>query len=235
MHTRRDSSQAQPEIEFLGEETVVPTSHAPTDPAVTAAFIAFHRKTGAIAASSQRSGYVSGGGLALAVLAILGFGGGLFLALFSFNSPEGSPGTAAGRPREMIYSAPANPEALPKSPDAPSYAASGEAGFLLPAPFEIRPHGLVPDDISSWPDFDRGAVDSFATSIASAGGPMFAGMSSALPASGSANDLAGGGFSSAFGALTGAPAPVPEPSTWATMLTGAGLLVFATRLKRRLR
>jgi hypothetical protein len=95
---------AQPEIQFAGSLDV-PASQAPRDPAVAAAFMAFHRRTDGGDRAAAGKGPFSRGAVALASLAFLGFGGGLFLAFFSFNSPEGTSSRVAARPPEVIYTA----------------------------------------------------------------------------------------------------------------------------------
>ena len=70
-----------PEIQFTGSP-MLPASEQPSDPAVAAAFIAFHRNTGGpIDLQRQRRG-LGRATVALAALVLLGFGGGLFLAFF---------------------------------------------------------------------------------------------------------------------------------------------------------
>lgn len=82
-----------------------------SDPAITAAFFAFHRDAGLIA-GSRRAGasglraFLSGGGWAFLGLAVVGFAGGLLLAVFPFNTPE-HPITVAAHASEMLYAKPA--------------------------------------------------------------------------------------------------------------------------------
>lgn len=235
METPRTNPKVLPEIRFAGSLDV-PASRASADPAVTAAFIAFHRSAGTDSLAPRRR-YVNRGTIALAALAFLGFGGGLFLALFSFNSPEGSSSrVAAARPPEVIYTAHAASEAPQDGPAAPDYAVAGSADpiegtlFALAAPAQAAP------ETSSWSDFSSEPSHSIAGayasgSYASAGAPAFAGSTEpAAPAEGP-NGLAASDISIGFDALTAAP--VPEPSTWATMISGAGLLVLFGRVKRR--
>ena len=233
METPRHPANAQPQIRFIGDESVVAEGGV-GDPVVTQAFVAFHRSTGRSSASRRgSSGFVSRSGLALAVLAFLGFGGGLSLAFFSFNGAEGSSSAFAARPPEMIYGAP--PVALPvtEAAAAQTYAASGEAGLFATARFELRGDDQPLNADSIWQDGGGATAPAFDLLAASHTGsvPMFAATANQIPGS-NAVDESGAAITGGFSALTTAPAPVPEPSTWVTMLTGAGLLVFVTRLKR---
>lgn len=76
------------------------------DPAIAAAFLAFHRNAGLVAppVRRQRSAMASGVWAFLA-LSVLGFGGGLFLAIFCFNNPEQTIKVTAVAP-ELIYARP---------------------------------------------------------------------------------------------------------------------------------
>lgn len=77
-----------------------------SDSEIRAAFAAFHRRTVvAVIASQRRSSLLSGGGLAFMVLALVGFGGGLFLASFWPNIPEAI-ATVTGVAPELIYARP---------------------------------------------------------------------------------------------------------------------------------
>lgn len=78
-----------------------------SDPAVTAAFLAFHRAhTAPLGSRSSGRGLLSSSAWAFVGLAVVGFAGGLFLASVSFNHSE--PTSIAGaRPAEMIYLPPA--------------------------------------------------------------------------------------------------------------------------------
>lgn len=78
-----------------------------SDPAINAAFMAFHRHTAAKCAGLPRRSLLGAGGWAFAALSVFGFGGGLMLASFSFNAEPEAVRVAAARPPEMIYTAPA--------------------------------------------------------------------------------------------------------------------------------
>ncbi|HSH38283.1 MAG TPA: hypothetical protein VK993_05820, partial [Chthoniobacterales bacterium] len=201
METPRIESKAQPEIEFAGAGIVLPARHAPSDPAVTAAFIAFHRNTGSIGTSAQRRGYVSRGGLVLGLLTILGFGGGLFLAVFSFNSTEQTSSTAAARPPEMLCMAPAATEAVAEPSESPSYAVTDEAGLHALPSFDLPPHDQAPAEISLWRTTKGGHFASFGNNPnTSADAPAFAGVDSPMPGSNATNDLESDSITGAFGA-----------------------------------
>ena len=225
-----ETRQAQPEIQFAGALDV-PRSGGASDPAVHAAFIAFHKNLGKLHPRDVRKGFISRGGLALAALAILGFGGGLSLALFSFNSPDSPGGTVAARPPEMIYTAPA---AAPPTEDAAPdqlYAAAGELPLFANTTFELRAQDQPVPEASIWRAHDHDGLGSFSRSPGALGGPSFAatgeqGLSGSSTLGDSAADITG-----EFGAFTAAP--VPEPSTWATLISGAGLLVLFGKVKRR--
>ncbi len=229
MQTPGTNPKAQPEIQFAGSLDV-PVSQPSRDSAVTAAFMAFHRSTGGTGSLAPRKRYLSRGALAVAALTLLGFGGGLFLAIFSFNSPEGSSSPVAARPPEVIYTARMAADAPQEVPVAPDYGMA-ESGDPIAAPvFALA----APEDrgpaTSIWRDFSSESHGLMGGAYAAAGVPAFAGMSEpAAPAEGPNGP--GADITSGFDALTAAP--VPEPSTWATMISGAGLLLLVNRLKRR--
>lgn len=228
MQTPGTNPKAQPEIQFLGGVNVS-ASRPSRDPAVTAAFLAFHRNTGGAGFLAPGKSCISRGALALAALAILGFGGGLFLAIFSFNTPEGSSSPVAARPPEVIYTARMATDAPQDAVAAPEYAATNPAVPIAAPVFALAARDEGRPDTSIWRDSSSGSSRSFGDSYASAGTQAFAGINEAMaPAegpNGAASDITTG-----FDALTAAP--VPEPSTWATMISGAGLLVLASRFKR---
>ena len=230
METPRPTRSAQPEIHFAGGLDV-PRSGYVSDPAVHAAFLAFHRNLGAATRDNSRKGFISRGGLALTVLTLLGFGGGLSLAVFSFNSPERSSSAVAGRAPEIIYTAPAVAVAPERTEPAPVYDAPGELPLLADTTFELRvPDQAVPET-SVWRDADRAMLGSFADSQARGGAFSFAGVSEQSFPGGSTLGAPAADITTGFDALTAAP--VPEPSTWATLISGAGLLVIFGKLKRR--
>ncbi len=230
METPRGTRQAELEIQFAGGIDA-PRAGGVTDPAVSAAFIAFHKNLDKMHPRDARKGFISRGGLALAALAVLGFGGGLSLALFSFNSPDRPGSAVAARPPEIIYTAPA--AAAPAEDAAPEqlYQPAGELPSLAETKFELRTEDRAMAENSIWQPADHGGLSSFSGSRAADGGPSFAAIGEqAFPAGstvpGPVADITGD-----FGALTAAP--VPEPSTWATLISGAGLLVVFGKLKRR--
>lgn len=228
--TPRTNSQVQPEIEFAGSADV-PASQTSRDPAVTAAFIAFHRSTGATHRSAARKGYFSRGAVALAALAFLGFGGGLFLAFFSFNSPEGSTSPVAARPPEVIYTARMVADAPQDTAAAPEYAVSEYNDPIKAAVLTLAAADRPSPETSIWPDQRSEQYRAVGSSYASPSAPAFAGISEPMAPAEGPNGLAPSDITVGFDALTAAP--VPEPSTWATMITGAALLLVFGRLKRR--
>ena len=230
METPRGTRQAHPEIHFAGGFDVA-RCDSTSDPAVNAAFIAFHRNLDKLHPRAARTGFISRGGLALAALAIVGFGGGLSLALFSFNSAD-SPGTAvAARPPEMIYTA---PRPMPPAEDAAPdqlYAAAGELPPFANTTFELRATDRRVPDTSIWQAHDHRGVGSFSGAPGSLGGPSFAAVAEQGVSGGTTLGSPAGDIAGDFGALTAAP--VPEPSTWATLISGAGLLVLFGKVRRR--
>ena len=230
MQTPRTTSKVPPEIQFSGSHDV-PASQPARDPAVAAAFVAFNRSTGGANRTAARKGYLNRGTVALAALAFLGFGGGLFLAIFSFNSPEVSSSLVAARPPEVIYTARMAADAPQDGPAAPEYEIASPADpieapvFALAAPDQPVPETSIWRDLSSEPD------RSFGGSYASAGAPAFAGISEPIAPAEGPNGPAASDITIGFDALTAAP--VPEPSTWATLISGAGMLVLFGHFKRR--
>ena len=232
MQTPRTSSKAEPEIQFAGSPTV-PASRETRDAGVAAAFMAFHRSTGGTDSFAPRKRYVSRGAVALAALAFLGFGGGLFLAFFSFNSPEGSGSPVAARPPEVIYTARMAADAPQDAVGAPEYAVAGSAVTIQAPVFALAAPAPEGPETSIWPDQQSEQYRSIAGSYASAGAPAFAGLGEAMAPAEGPNGVASSEITVGFDALTAAP--VPEPSTWATMITGAGLLLLVGAVKRRRR
>lgn len=220
---------AEPEIHFAGG-SFAPASQAGSDPAIHAAFVAFHRNnTGALAAAPRKRS-INRGGIALAALALLGFGGGLSLAFFAFNSPEKPANAVASRAPEIIYTAPARAAETGDTDAAPVFHLS-ERGLFATTPFELRAEDEPIPETSIWRGLDHDFADAFAGigGAATASSLALAGQS-ALPAA-SALGAATAEITTGFDALTAAP--VPEPSTWASMLSGAGLLLVFAKLKRR--
>ena len=230
METPRPTRSAQPEIHFAGGLDV-PRSGGVSDPAVHAAFLAFHRNLGTATRDTSRKGFISRGGLALAVLTLLGFGGGLSLAVFSFNSPEQSRSAVAGRAPEIIYTAPAAAVVAEQAEPRPVYDVPGELPLLADTTFGLRAPDQPVPETSVWRDADQAMLGSFGDSYARAGGFSFAGVGEQSFPGGSTLGAPAADITTGFDALTAAP--VPEPSTWATMISGAGLLVLFGKLKRR--
>lgn len=228
--TPRTHPTVQPEIHFAGSLDV-PASRASRDPAVTAAFVAFHRSTGGTDQLAPRKGYFSRGAVALASLAFLGFGGGLFLAFFSFNSPEGSSSPVAARPAEVIYTARAVAAASQDAPVAPEYAVSESPDAIAAPLFALAAPDRADPETSIWPDQRSEQYLAVGGSYISEGTPAFAGIGEPMAPAEGPSGLTPSDITVGFDALTAAP--VPEPSTWATMISGAALLLVFGRLKRR--
>lgn len=230
MERPRITRLAQPEIRFTGG-TVAPPSDTVSDPAVAAAFIAFHRNNAGAVAAAPRKRCINRGSVALAMLALVGFGGGLSLAFFAFNSPE-KPGSAVtARAPEIIYTAPAKAVESPSADTAPAFHLSGERGLFAASAFELRAEDEPIPETSIWRGPDRDFAGAFAGIQGAANVSSLAvAAQSALPAA-SAVGAATADITTGFDALTAAP--VPEPSTWASMVSGAGLLLIFAKAKRR--
>ena len=85
--------------------------HVSSDPAIIAAFGAFHRKASQFRSSALGGALLPRASWVFAGLALLSFAGGLSLALFSFNTPE-RPITIAGAAPEMLYVKPATADTV---------------------------------------------------------------------------------------------------------------------------
>lgn len=235
METPRPHEKAQPEIHFAGCAAAY-TSDRAHDPAINAAFIGFQQKISAGLGLAAARRPINATTLALSALALLGFGGGLGLAFFSFNTPENSRSAVAARAPEIIYTAPAVVErsSAPTEPPA-ALIASGSAGFLTATTFDLRAEEQPLPETSLWREIDRPQVDVFSSSAPNSEAPLFAAAAAgemAFPGEGPA-EVGNPEITGDFGALT--VATVPEPSTWATMIMGAGLLLLSGKLKRRRR
>jgi hypothetical protein len=222
---------AQPEIEFLGR-AAAPGSHHVSDPAVNAAFMAFHRNSARLAAGSPAKRRINRGAVALVALTVLGFGGGLSLAFFSFNGAETPRGSVASRAPEIIYTPPATADTPAQPGTVPLYDVSGEAGlFASSSSFQLRAEDEPAPETSVWRDMSPRGGLGFNGTYSDNGTPTFALSGEQGFSAAPLSDATAGGVTSDFGALTAAP--VPEPSTWATMISGAGLLMIFGKFKRR--
>ena len=228
METPRLSTAAHPEIQFAGS-LAAPAARTPSDPAVAAAFIAFHRNTAGMVQLGMRKRYMSRGAVALSALALLGFGGGLFLAFFSFNSPEGSGRTVAARPSEFIYTAGVVSDDSETASTAPSYGPIHDSTISAPV-FALAARDESTSETSLWRDAHGANLGFSAQPYGSDGMRAFAAIGP-VSAGAPRTSLESVGITSGFDAFTAAP--IPEPSTWATMLTGLGLLILVGRGKRR--
>ena len=152
------------------------------------------------------------------------------MAFLSFNSTESSP-RIAGVAREIIYVPPPGS----RSPESHSRFETADAGALLHSgshatttltagsegpdtpkdPFGAETFGLAKTEPTS-NDFDS----SLAASLAAQNPADFALFAANAAASNEA-------------AFSGVTTPVPEPSTWAMMLSGAGVLLATLRSRKR--
>jgi hypothetical protein len=152
------------------------------------------------------------------------------MALLSFNSSESAPRIAAV-PREIIYLPPPSPQSSEMNSqsqfaDAAALLQSGThaignslAGLRAPTAAE-RPCGADGFELGNIApasnSFDSSPAGSFGAQT-----PANVGLFAANTAA--ANDAA----------FSGVAAPVPEPSTWAMMLSGAGCVIAALRRRKR--
>jgi hypothetical protein len=165
-------------------------------------------------------------------LAVLGLGGGLAMAFFSFNSSEAAP-RIAGVPREIIYVPPPGPSSLVGDSATPLADATGvppSATGLASVSFDTLKAFETADDLVAAETFVVGSANGLSNVDTS---------SAASFAATNATDLAHtmGSFvntnaAASEAALSGVLLPVPEPSTWATLLSGAGVMLIAA-LRRR--
>jgi hypothetical protein len=195
-----------------------------------------NRRSVARTLPAPRAAGISGSssGWACLILAVLGLGGGLAMAFFSFNSSESSP-RIAGVPREIIYLPP--PGSM--SPETTSTTATSDASGLHASAGELSARSF--SDLGAvFDDHDFRAAE---TSELANAGTAFAGFDASSARSLAAFSAAPSGTAIATpSAATDAPVeaafsgvllPVPEPSTWAMMLSGAGVLIAALRNRKR--
>lgn len=212
-----------------------------TDAGVREAFLAFHRKhiTGRPAARF-RTPLLSSGSWMFVALAVIGLGGGLFLAATSFNQPETS-SIVGARPPEMIYLPPTTDGkpaiAVADAADAAgervgsaadNQVAQAEAGTPLQAESRDAQSslgGYIPADVNEW-DMSLGSERYFSNATANFDAAMR--YSAAGYALGSES---GDGTDAGYGAIE-LPS-VPEPSTGVVVCLGLALLVGVTHLKKR--
>jgi hypothetical protein len=203
------------------------------DPAINAAFVAFHRNAGLIEPVRGRPRVSLGGGaLVFSALSIAGVGGALFFAFFCFNTPDAPVNVTAVAP-EVIYARPANERSM--------------------TDLAAQPNALVGDAFASVTPRADEATDANAASTARRGlegaGEDILGaelLAQARLPDATANfaaaqrlGFAGGSFSRAGGTdlVAGYDAEelptIPEPSTGAAVAIVAALLVASNKLIRR--
>lgn len=202
-------------------------------PEITAASFAFHRSTSGVAAVWAARRFLSGGGWAFVLLALMSFAGGLSLAVFPFNSPDHLI-TIAGHAPEMLYIKPATSHldlALAPNPET----RPGEE-----TPTAVKNATPAPTDESSASGERRGALDSvvdggsteLALTASSAAAPLpaptanFAAAMRLGAVGGGQSHAPGGGLSSGSDAVE-LPTSVPEPANGAIVaLCLAALIAF---------
>ena len=186
--------------------------------------------------AGRRSPQRIGGGSSVWVcflLAVLGFGGGLSLASFSFNSPESSTQISGVAP-ELLYLRPQAPpgsvagsasghsETVERAVDGSAIALLADLQLARPETYDVEQSALV--SISASDSLARlGSPDGLSfkgTGLSHAPGSFEAGGN---PPIALASD----------GAFAGVVLPVPEPSSWAMMASGAGILLAAMRGRRK--
>jgi hypothetical protein len=166
------------------------------------------------------------------LLAVLGFGGGLAIALLGFDSPESS--TPVARVASELRYLPPGEAMAAGGPSVAGTAGVAEAESSVLAS-GIRSFGGLDGSFTQTTDaslseashfanmnpaFEGVAAFSIAQSMSSLDGRAIGGGYPASP--GDAAASGGAGFDAVL-------APVPEPSTWAMMVIGAALLVRALR------
>ncbi|MBA2433444.1 MAG: PEP-CTERM sorting domain-containing protein [Chthoniobacterales bacterium] len=160
------------------------------------------------------------------LLAVVGLGGGLFLAFFSSGSPTESPTRIASVAREVLYARPVL-TALPAEVAEMREIGAAESpggGVATTHQSATAHHGAESPEAFSSASVSLSNLPADHPLVADAwgfgadAGKMMAAASIAT----SLSEIAGGpgGTEHASQALTAAP--VPEPSTWALLLAGAG-------------
>ncbi|MBA2269268.1 MAG: hypothetical protein H0W20_01555 [Chthoniobacterales bacterium] len=206
---------------------------AGSDPAVTAAFVAFHRQhTPSLFARDGRENVPSVASWVCLGLAAVSFGGGLFLASVSFNNNSDAPGTVAARAPEMIYLPPAESaeRALPVSDTAPRAAS-------LMAKVDPQP-SLAQTTLRDVPPAESALTGFDKWSIASASDPgspdATANFTVAMRHSAAGYSLANASSDAVESAYAGIELPtVPEGDAAPFVCGGLALLIGLTHLRKR--
>lgn len=215
---------------------------SPSDPAIAAAFAAFHRRAGFISAGASVRAFLTGGGWAFAGLALLSFAGGLFLARVSFNTPEHLI-TVAGHPPEMLYTKPQTTDIARSAAAAIPAAGAGETSIAAAAP---PPLGEAENDtaVRRRDSSDRENLESELLAVASGAKGRLPDATANLEAAlrlgaigaTQTNGRNGGDITVGYDAVE-LPS-VPEPANGSIVAIGvAGLIgvTWLTRNRRRLR
>ena len=203
-----------------------------SDPAVTAAFMAFHREqTPSLFARPGGQRAVGFGGWIFIGLALCGFGGGLFLASVSFNNPETTSIVAAARPPEMIY---LPPEHSAERAVAVNHSASRAEVVVTNAEDRASTEKMVPEQLREASTL--AGLDTW--SVISLSGNAFpdasANFNVAMRHSAAGYSLENASTDGIESAYAGVELPsVPEPAAAPIVCCGLALLVGLTHLKRR--
>lgn len=156
-------------------------------------------------------------------LAFLGFAGGLFLAFFSFNNPDAPIKMGAVSP-EMIYKRPAGgiPQDLLRNTENPASFSIADGSSLGGGDdASVRPNRSLMSDS----DLAVQGIHSWSTNL-----PAWNGTDNWTTGNYAWNSGVATPTDAGSGAV-GLPS-VPEPSTWAMMLSGFGLLLVCLKRKR---
>lgn len=205
-----------------------------SDPAITAAFLAFHRHTIGRGVRATRASLLGAGGWAFAALAVFGFGGGLMLASFSFNEEPQPSRIATSRPPEMIYTAPgqndvAAERAVAVGAQVPQVAAARMAEAAVSADHEAVEQETENVNATSKTEslfaFADAPLPTETMNFTAASRLIATGLAQ-LPTSG---DVYETGYDAVELPM------VPEASPGAIVASGLALLIAATHLVRRRR
>lgn len=203
-----------------------------TDPAITAAFLAFHREHTHSAPAALIPRNVLGlGGWIFVGLAVVGFAGGLFLASVSFNNGE-TTSIAGARPPEMIYLPP--PEVAERVVAVTSDAAPNAERLMAQVDAPVAEEKMEGDNAGT--ESRVGSVNAW--SVASASDARFldptANFSAAMRHTAAGYSLSNTSSDGIESGYAGVELPmVPEPTATPIICLGLALLVAVKHLTKR--
>jgi hypothetical protein len=152
------------------------------------------------------------------------------MALLSFNSSESAPRIAAV-PREIIYVPPPGS----RSPESNSRFETADARALLHSGSHATASTAADSQAHGTPEhpFGAGTFDLAQTERASSGFDGSPAVSFTAQNPADRPMFAANTAAADEAAFSGVFAPVPEPSAWAMMLSGAGVLLATLRRRQR--